>query len=76
MRFTIYTKNNCAYCRLAKNFLEDKQLTYSEISLDNPAFLTDFKQRNPEVKTVPFIIDEEQNVVVGGYSDLRKHLNG
>lgn len=76
MRFTIYTKNNCAYCRLAKNFLEDKQLTYSEISLDNPAFLSEFKQSNPNVRTVPFILDNEHNVVVGGYSDLRKYFNG
>lgn len=72
--FTVYTKSNCAYCRMAKNLLDKQQVKYEEVSLDNPAFLSKFKEMFPNVRTVPLIINEDN--VIGGYNDLRKYLNG
>lgn len=73
--YTVYSGSNCQWCVRAKNLLESKNVDFTEISLDNPATLSEFKETFPNVRRVPLILDDNENVI-GGYNDLRKHLEG
>lgn len=72
MNIQIYTKENCSYCIKAKNLLKNKNLEYTEIKINIDISLEDFKNKFPEVKTVPYIIINDS--VIGGYSELEKIL--
>lgn len=71
-KILIYTTNTCPYCIMAKKFLQDKQLSYTEIRVD-----LDDEEREKMItrsgrRTVPQIfIDEE---LIGGYDDLYAHF--
>lgn len=66
----IYTGPACAYCRVAKQLLDQKQVAYTEIDIS-----TDPQQRETMVekaggrKTVPQIFINGQHI--GGADDLR-----
>lgn len=67
---TIYTKESCPYCQMAKQLLTGKGVPFTEINLeDKPDELMALKQRTG-MRTVPqiFIGDE----LVGGFSELRE----
>lgn len=32
-KITVYTTDTCPYCSMVKNFLDEKELTYSEINV-------------------------------------------
>ena len=74
MDIEIYTLSYCPYCAKAKQFFDDKNLNYKEISLDgdedkNFAEL----QKKFDIKgfvTAPQIVIEGKRI--GGYSDLMK----
>lgn len=64
----IYTKENCPYCRLAKNLLDDKNIPFDEIRVDlHPEKLAEMIAKSNR-KTVPEIFINDQ--LVGGYDDL------
>jgi glutaredoxin 3 len=69
----IYTKDNCHYCVQAKRLFEQKSQTYKEIRIGFDITREEFMITFPEVKSVPFIIiDGEQ---VGGYDKLSEWYN-
>ena len=68
----IYSKSNCSYCVMAKNYFESKGIDYT---LHDAGDIGVFKQllvRNPAARTMPqiFINDE----LIGGYTDLLQWL--
>jgi glutaredoxin 3 len=68
MAVDIYTKVTCFYCMRAKSLLEQKQVSFNEIKIDNNTEL-----RNEMIKrcggvTVPQIFIGEQHV--GGCDEL------
>ena len=68
-KVVIYSKDPCPYCVRAKNFLNDKGVSYEEIDLtDKPAEIDRIKSETGW-KTVPIILINGQ--LIGGYTDLK-----
>lgn len=72
--YTVYSKHDCPWCDKAKAVLENLQIPYEE-----KLFGVDFTKEElvsmlgADMKpTVPQIFDED--VRIGGYEDLVKHL--
>jgi glutaredoxin 3 len=74
--FIMYTKSDCIYCIKAKQFLQSRNLNYTEISLDDADVRNEFKANNPTLKTVPQIFVTDGNHHVGGYEDLIDYCAG
>lgn len=77
-KVTIYTKTNCPYCKLAKDYLEKMNMKIHIINLDDDneraEIYTKLSERlNTEIKTVPQIFIEDDNYI-GGYEDLIKQF--
>lgn len=74
MKFTIYTTSTCPFCVKAKNLLKNNNFYFDEISLDDTKDRLNFKQQNPNMKTVPqiFLTVDGKQEHIGGYIDLRK----
>lgn len=72
---TIYTKNGCAYCTMAKDLLTRKGEEYIEKLLDRDYNIDTFKSIYPFAKTFPLILDEN-NEVIGGFDQLKKKYEG
>lgn len=68
MKVIIYTKEGCSYCMQAKQLLEQKGLTYTEIRVDlNPVVREEMVQLTGR-KTIPQIIIQGKSI--GGFDDL------
>lgn len=77
--YTIYTSESCPFCINAKKVLELKNLSYKEIdvstSLDAKDFVREqWANKGVSKPTVPLILHNTTNQVIGGYEDLLKHL--
>lgn len=66
----LYTKDNCSYCVMAKQYLQSKGLKYNEMKLGVDLTREEFVSLFPEVKTMPFIIVDGEKV--GGYDRLQE----
>ena len=77
--FVIYSKDNCKYCDLAKKLLNDNNINYTEILLNNDAERLDFYEKYTDeeecvlVNSMPQIFDSSHRI--GGYTDLIKYLD-
>lgn len=69
----IYTKDNCAYCVQAKAQFNVRKEQYTEIQIGVDMTREDFTNVFPNVKTVPFIIINGEQV--GGYDKLIEWYN-
>ncbi|TRX57922.1 glutaredoxin 3 [Thalassomonas sp. M1454] len=66
---TIYTRDYCPYCIRAKALLDQKQVSYTEISIDKqPEKRVEMIERSKGGMTVPQIFINDQ--VIGGCDDL------
>ncbi len=69
----VYTKNNCVYCKLAKNLLREHGINYNEIRMEKEAFKKYFYQTyEKDVGTYPQI--ECDNNYIGTFDDLSNIL--
>ena len=67
----IYTKTDCPYCVLAKNWLKENNYDYTEHNLDdNEQRQKFYKDFNITSRTVPQIYLDRR--LLGGYSELVK----
>jgi glutaredoxin 3 len=67
-KITLYSKDNCPYCVLAKNLLTSIGATYEEVDITTtPGLIMELVKRSG-MRTVPqiYIWDE----CLGGYSDI------
>lgn len=64
----LYTKEQCPYCRLAKDLLSAKQVKFDEIRVDLDADELEKMVRLSNRRTVPQIFINDQPI--GGYDDL------
>ena len=67
-RIRIYTTTYCPYCRLAKEFLRSKGLSFEEVDVTDDEPMRDKLIRLTGQETVPQIFADD--VSVGGYEDL------
>ena len=56
----IYTKSICAYCDMAKNFFDQKRISYEVYNADDPTIFQEMLKRNPAARTVPQIPPKAQ----------------
>lgn len=67
-KIIIYSKSSCPYCDWAKQLLDAKKVSYSEIRVDqDPAKLQEMIQLSGR-RTVPQIFINDQ--AIGGFDDL------
>lgn len=67
----LYVKENCIYCRLAKEFLENKSLQYEIVNLSNNYDLHKKLLDKTGQTTVPYIFVDDK--FIGGYSELKNY---
>lgn len=73
MNITVYTKSNCPNCVAAKRLMQEHDLDYTEISLDEEGRRNNFMAAYPDVRQMPQIFIGDQRV--GGLAGLRVALN-
>lgn len=71
MKVHVFSKSNCPYCVMAKQFLERNDIAYEETNLDDEAEKMAFYAKcGPGVRSMPQIFVDD--VRIGGYQDLMK----
>jgi len=68
---TIYSKNNCPFCVMAKNYLSLHNIAFREINIEEDAAAREFVQQQG-LRTVPQIFMDNKIFVQGGWSGLSK----
>jgi glutaredoxin 3 len=74
MSVTVYTLDNCGYCKVAKELLKFKDVVYTEVHVPQDFSTRDFMTKFPKIKTFPLIIENEGEVIIGGFTDLQEWL--
>ena len=64
----VYSKDNCPYCRLAKDLLTAKQVAFDEIRVDLDTAQLEKMMKLSNRRTVPQIFIND--LPIGGYDDL------
>lgn len=70
-RLTIMGKNNCPYCDLAKRHLDEHNIPYEYVKVDEDMEAYE-KFRELGVRSVPQIMQDGKIVVEGGWDGLKK----
>ena len=70
--YTIYTQNSCGYCHMAKNLMNEQNISFIEISLDNDTEAR-VMLKEKKCRTVPQIFNGELHI--GGYTELKQYLD-
>lgn len=68
---TIYSKNNCPFCVMAKNYLQSKNINFREINIEQDPEAREFIQRQG-LRTVPQIFMDGKIFVENGWAGLHK----
>ncbi|OGT37359.1 MAG: glutaredoxin 3 [Gammaproteobacteria bacterium RIFCSPHIGHO2_12_FULL_38_14] len=67
-KVVLYTKDHCPYCKMAKDLLSARHVTFEEIRIDLDEKKRDEMIARSNKRTVPQIFINDQSV--GGYDDL------
>lgn len=77
MRYILFAKDSCPYCRKAVKLLQEKGLDYSvvDFSADQVEVLSEIKKAH-EWSTVPMVFARHGQDIrfIGGYTDLLEFL--
>ena len=68
---TIYSKNNCPFCVMAKNYLKSKNINFREINIEQDAEAREFIIQQG-LRTMPQIFMDGKIFVEGGWTGLSK----
>lgn len=74
MRAIVWSKYHCPYCDQAKALLESKGIEYEERKVGDGYTKEDLLEAVPTARTLPQIFLDDK--LIGGFTDLRKHLQG
>jgi len=72
MNVELYTKDDCSYCSAAKALLTVKGIFFTEQKLGIHFTRETLKEKFPLAQTFPVIVVD--NFYIGGYNQLREHL--
>ena len=70
--YTIYTQNSCGYCHMAKNLMNEQNISFIEISLDHDTEAR-VMLKEKKCRTVPQIFNGKLHI--GGYTELKQYLD-
>lgn len=72
MAIDIYTKDDCAYCSMAKTSLAKHMMQFNEYKLHRDITRGQIQEKFPEAKTFPIIVVD--GFYIGGYNQLSSYL--
>ena len=71
---TVYTKNHCGFCMMAKGLLNTKGMEYTEINIEEDSEAMDFIMSEGH-RSVPQIYKDGELFVEGGFQGLKDHFD-
>lgn len=74
MKAVVWSKDACPFCTQAKALLDSKGIEYEERNIMHEWTREQLLEAVPNARTLPQIFLDEQHV--GGFTELRKHLQG
>jgi len=74
MKAIVWSKDHCPYCDQAKALLKMKGIEFEERNINVGYTREQLLEAVPNARTVPQIFLDDQ--LIGGFAELRAHLNG
>ena len=74
MKAVVWSKNACPFCDQAKNLLKSKGIEFEERNVSKDWTKEQLLEAVPNARTLPQIFLDEAHI--GGFTELRKHLQG
>ena len=74
MKATVWSKNACPFCDQAKALLESKGIEFEERNVSTDWTKEQLLEAVPTARTLPQIFLDDN--YIGGFTELRKHLQG
>lgn len=74
MKAVVWSKDACPFCVQAKALLESKGIDYEERNVMHEWTREQLLEAVPTARTLPQIFLDD--VHIGGFTELRKHLKG
>ena len=74
MTAILWSKYHCPYCEQAKMLLSMNNIQFEERKIGDGWTKEELLEEIPTARTVPQIIIDGQ--LIGGFTELRAHLNG
>jgi glutaredoxin 3 len=74
MKATVWSKNSCPFCVQAKALLESKGIEFEERNVSADWTREQLLEAVPTARTLPQIFLDDN--YIGGFTELRKHLQG
>ena len=74
MKATVWSKYHCPYCDQAKALLTAKGIRFEEKKIGDGYTKEDLLEAVPSARTVPQIFLDDK--LIGGFTELRQHLQG
>jgi glutaredoxin 3 len=74
MKAIVWSKNACPFCDQAKNLLKSRGIEFEERNVSKDWTKEQLLEAVPNARTLPQIFLDEAHI--GGFTELRKHLQG
>ena len=74
MKAIVWSKNACPFCVQAKALLESQGIDYEERNVSTDWTKEQLLEAVPTARTLPQIFLDDN--YIGGFTELRKHLQG
>ena len=74
MKATVWSKNACPFCDQAKNLLKSRGIEFEERNVSKDWTKEQLLEAVPTARTLPQIFLDD--AYIGGFTELRKHLQG
>ncbi len=72
MKATVWSKESCMYCDMAKSLLRLKEIEIEEKNISKDFTKEQLLEAVPGARSVPQIFIDGKHI--GGYTELKKHL--
>jgi glutaredoxin len=74
MKAVVWSKDSCPFCVQAKGLLTQKGIEFEERNVNKDWTREQLLEAVPDARTLPQIFLDDK--LVGGFTELRKHLQG
>jgi glutaredoxin 3 len=74
MKAVVWSKDSCPFCVQAKGLLTQKGIEFEERNVNKDWTREQLLEAVPDARTLPQIFIDDK--LVGGFTELRKHLQG
>jgi glutaredoxin 3 len=74
MKAVVWSKDACPFCDQAKALLKQKDIEFEEKKIGHGYTREQLLEAVPDARTVPQIFLDDE--LIGGFTELRKHLKG